>query len=397
MRLLRPSPGWLEDVSGPAVLIAAFSGRALAQSARRAGYDPLVVDCFGDEDMRAAAAASVCLPARVQVGFLKKPLIEALSRLAAEASSPPIGLVLGAGFECNPRLVAALAERFSLIGNAADTIRRVKDPVEFFGALARLGIRHPETRLTPPDHPDGWLMKRIGGSGGLHIHACPATPRPDPRRYIQKRIAGEAVSAMLLRSTKSQAFAFTTQWVSPQSKRPYRYGGANGWVDLDPDLEARIVDTCLIVGKEFGLTGIISFDFLVEDGEPVLLEVNPRPGATLDVLDDVHGTLFRAHVEACKSGGDPAKIVTSGFKVPPPKSAAYLYADRGPIEIGSILWPAWAADRPAPGTRIGKNQPVATVLAEGANATEAERLCRERLGTLEHMLYDTPTGKGALQ
>ena len=34
----------------PTVLIAGFSGRALAQSARRAGFRPLVVDCFGDAD-----------------------------------------------------------------------------------------------------------------------------------------------------------------------------------------------------------------------------------------------------------------------------------------------------------------------------------------------------------
>ncbi|MGA6998581.1 MAG: tetrahydromethanopterin C1 transfer protein, partial [Pseudolabrys sp.] len=32
------------------VLIAAASGRALAAGARRAGYVPLVVDGFGDQD-----------------------------------------------------------------------------------------------------------------------------------------------------------------------------------------------------------------------------------------------------------------------------------------------------------------------------------------------------------
>ena len=63
------------------VLIAAFSGRALAQSARRAGFTPLVVDCFGDLDARDAAHQLTCLPARVQVGFLKRPLIAALPTL----------------------------------------------------------------------------------------------------------------------------------------------------------------------------------------------------------------------------------------------------------------------------------------------------------------------------
>jgi uncharacterized protein len=39
------------------VLLAAVSGRALAQSARRGGYLPLVADFFGDQDTVAAAHA----------------------------------------------------------------------------------------------------------------------------------------------------------------------------------------------------------------------------------------------------------------------------------------------------------------------------------------------------
>ena len=74
------------------VLIAAFSARALAASARRAGYRPLVVDCFGDLDTAALAVASRCLPARVQVGFTARSLIAALESLVADAPSPPIGL-----------------------------------------------------------------------------------------------------------------------------------------------------------------------------------------------------------------------------------------------------------------------------------------------------------------
>ena len=42
---------------GGAVLIAAQSGRALAQAARRAGLRPFVLDLFGDEDTLALAEA----------------------------------------------------------------------------------------------------------------------------------------------------------------------------------------------------------------------------------------------------------------------------------------------------------------------------------------------------
>jgi predicted ATP-grasp superfamily ATP-dependent carboligase len=381
-------------LSGEAVLIAAFSARALAASARRAGFLPLAVDCFGDLDTSEFAVASRCLPARVQTGFVAKSLLAALESLAAEAPRPPIGLVLGSGFECNPRLVARLGERYRLIGNTPETIKDTKSPGTFFSTLDRLGISHPETRLAAPDLAGGWLMKRIGGSGGLHIVNCPQKPRPDPRRYFQRRMDGPAISVMGMVSKRGNAFAMSRQWTSPLPKRPYRYGGAAGSLELEPDLEARLIDTSLALSRELGLVGLVSFDFLVEGGDAALLEVNPRPGATLDVFDDASGSLFRAHVEACL-GGDGASLLKSSWRPPAARAAAFLYADRGPLAVPDIDWPAWAADRPRPGSLISQHQPAATVVAEDTDLHAAERTCRNRLGLLENMLYEGEKPKGA--
>ncbi len=383
-------------MSGETVLIAAFSARALAASARRAGYRPLVVDCFGDEDTLALAEAARCLPARVQVGFTYRPLLAALESLVAEAPSPPIGLVLGAGFECNPRLVAKLGDRFNLIGNDAETIRRAKDPQQFFSLLDDLGIPHPETLLDAPSQSDGWLMKRVGGSGGLHIHTCPAKPRPDKRRYFQRRVAGEQISLMGLVSEKSAAFAASRQWTNPLPRRPYRYGGAVGSLPLDEDLEARLIEMSLAVSEALSLKGIVSFDYLVDDGMPSLLEVNPRPGATLDVFDDASGTVFKAHVEVAL-GGDPAALLAAEWHPPVARAAAFLYADRGPLSVAPVAWPEWAADRARPGSSIGAGQPLATVFAEGVAVDDVQALCVQRLGQLETLLYDTSNEKGAQQ
>ncbi len=385
-----------EPSSQPAVLIAAFSGRALAQSARRAGFTPLVVDCFGDQDTREAAHDLICLPARVQIGFLKRPLIAALERLAAAAPSPPVGLVLGGGFECNPRLVAALGERFPLVGNRAETVRRVKDPAEFFGTLARLGIRHPETRLSPPDDPQGWLMKRIGGSGGLHIHPCPATFEPDPRRYFQREERGEAISVLAVASRRGTAVALSRQWSSPRRRRPYRYGGASTGMPVDAELETRLVDTALTVIEAFELVGLVSLDFVLHGGEALLLEVNPRPGATLDILDDASGSLFAAHIAATR-GDNPAALLKGRWQPPRAAAAAYLYADQGALTVPAMAWPDWSADRPAAGTEIARGQPLATVTATALTSREAENLCRERLSALAQLVYEGSKKEGIVR
>jgi predicted ATP-grasp superfamily ATP-dependent carboligase len=383
-------------LTGEAVLIAAFSARSLAASARRAGYKPLVVDCFGDSDTVALAEAWRCLPARVQVGFTFRPLLAALESLAGSSSSPPIGLVLGAGFECNPRLVAKLSEHFPLIGNDAATIARAKDPQQFFSVLDDLGVPHPETWLDAPAEPDGWLMKRVGGSGGLHIHRCPAKPRPDKRRYFQRQVSGQQISLMGLVSEKSAAFAVSRQWTSPLQRRPFRYGGAAGSLPLEEDLEARLIEMSLAVSEALELCGIVSFDYLVNEGEISLLEVNPRPGASLDVFDDPTGTLFKAHVEAAR-GGDPAALVAADWHPPIARASAILYADRGPLTAGAVEWPDWASDRPQPGSAIGAGQPLATVSAEGHDVDAVQAACLQRLGALETLLYDTSSQQGAQQ
>src|SRR4029078_7705348 len=95
-----------------------------------------------------------------------------IDRLAAAAPTPPIGLVLGTGFEECPKLVEELAKRWRLIGCGADAIKLAKPPDTFFGLLAERGIPHPETRLEAPPSGEGWLTRRISGSVGTTIAVC---------------------------------------------------------------------------------------------------------------------------------------------------------------------------------------------------------------------------------
>ncbi len=381
-------------VTEPAILICGFSGRALARSARAAGYTPLVLDAYGDEDTRALSAALRQDPSAVATGFRARRLLPALDSLAAEAATPPLGLVLGAGFERSPKLVARLAERFTLIGCSADTIRRVKDPGDFFTVLAREGIPHPETVVEPApaarDSARPWLSKRIGGMGGLHI-----TPleRDEPLAagcYAQERVSGIAVSATALCAGRRRAYAFTQSWTAPSPDAPFRFGGLVGNVVPDTELEARLIDTMNPLVDAFALRGLVSFDFLIDaDGEARLLEINPRPTAALDVLDDETGTLFEAHVRAGLGDDERALQVLSQRWRPKTRAAAYLYADAGPLVAPHVAWPAWVHDRPPPGTTIPHHAPVLTVHADAANPADAVRLCQERMVHMAHVVYES--------
>lgn len=374
--------------AGP-YLIAALSGRMLAASARRAGCQPLVVDCFGDEDTAEQALALRTLPAAFIHGFDADELVGALDDLTREAQAdpaPPLPLVLGAGFECEPDVITALSRRFRLCACDAALVASCKDPSILFPILRELGIVHPETRLDPPVDPTGaWLSKRIGGSGGTHIYRYDASKKHRAHRYYQREIAGELISATSLIGDDGQAFAFTRSWLSPSDRHPFRFGGITGHIELDEDLEARIVDACLALTPRLGLKGLVSFDFVIAGDEPNLIEINPRPGASLDILDDAAGTLFKAHVAAF-SGGDAVEQLSRDWR-PSPQAAAYVYADQGDLVVPQIDWPDWVSDRPPAGRTIPGSSPIVTVHAGADDPDAAEQACRVRARQIIDMLY----------
>ncbi|MBS0252031.1 MAG: ATP-grasp domain-containing protein [Proteobacteria bacterium] len=374
------------SLSGDAVLIAAFSGRSLAQSARRAGFRPLVVDAFGDLDTRDAAEDLRVIDGAMETGFRTKPLIAALNELSQSAPTAPIGLVLGSGLEDQPRLVNALASRFRLLGCDARTLATCKDPKKFFALLDELAIPHPATQIEPPSAASGWISKRIGGSGGRHIRDCSDTPHAKPRRYFQKRLTGMRYSIGALSTqagTAASSFALSRQWTSPSPAHPYRFGGCVSQPAIDVSLSAEMIGCARKLCEKLQLRGLASFDFIVEQGVAYLLEVNPRPGASLDVLDDRSGSLFARHIAACTG----APVASQQNDSSPAKAMAILHADRGPITLGYTPWPNWSADRGTPGTFVPLGAPLATAFAEASTADAAEALARQRLAELEDLIY----------
>lgn len=369
-------------MTGEPVLIAALAGRGLAASARRAGYAPLVADAFGDADTAEHAEKAMWVADAARIGFRTKPLLAALDTLAASARTPPIGLVLGSGFEDRPKLVAALARRFRLIGNDAETIQRAKSPAALFPLLDILGIAHASTRLSLPESPEGWLSKRIGGSGGTHIVAASASMVGESRRYYQQRLDGEPASMLVAVSGGTPAvIGCSRQWPVGSGPRPYRYGGAAGPADLSAAAESAMREAVGGLCDSMPLRGLVSFDFILVGGRPHLLEINPRPGATLDIFDDATGSLFHAHV-ASSQGRQPLLPAIGGAR-----AAGILYADARPLDVPPVAWPAWTADRPHAGSRVARYRPIATVFAAAATAQSAFHSCRRRLDELGRMLY----------
>jgi predicted ATP-grasp superfamily ATP-dependent carboligase len=354
---------------GRPVLIAAASGRALAASARRGGFAPLVADRFGDLDTLDVAEGHVRADLARPIDGDR--LMTALGALADGRDC--LGIVCGSGFEDRPDLLKRIGARWQLLGSAPDTVAMLKDPIAFARLCADVGVRHPQTSLTPPVDTAGWLVKRIGGSGGWHIRPA-GQGKANADDYFQRRVAGRPVSALLLGDGKRvKVLGFSEQWPAPTARYPYRYGGAVRPAALDTGMCRAAEAAIARLAVRVPLVGLNSADFLIDSSGFHLLEINPRPSATFDLFEPDGGSLFALHVEACNG-----RLPEQPPRLDGAMAGAIVYADRAIVAVPAVVWPDWTADRPAAGSRIDGDEPVCSVFARAPTADAAKRLLDER-------------------
>jgi uncharacterized protein len=379
--------------TGAAILIAAPSGRALAAAARRAGYRPLLADFFDDSDTRGFCAANRLIEGGLASGFEGESLIATLEAVAQ--GEAPCGLVYGAGFEDRAGLLEALARRWTLFGNAPSVVRGAKDPVRLAELCAALNIPHPKISARMPRDRQHWLVKSAGGSGGSHVAPAGAFRAEGEKIYFQRIAAGEPVSILFLGDgAKARVVGLSRQWAAPAPGQPFRFGGSVRPAGLPPGLETRLRRAAEAITAASGLRGLNSIDFLVEDSEYTLIEVNPRPGATLDIFEDRRSSLFRAHIDACLGRLPRRPLEFAGAA-----AAGIAYARREISFMPEFDWPNWTSDRQKARSGLQPYDPLCTIKARAAKPARARSLVDARtkliLGRLEHtQTKNANRGKG---
>ena len=294
------------------VLICALSGRALAQAARAAGFAPIVVDAFGDLDTRAVAEAWQRVPVDGRWRFHRGALLAVARRLAP----PPVPLVWGSGFERMPGLLTELCAGRELLGNTATVVRAVKNPLAFAASVAMLGISHPDVRVTPPTDCAGWLCKRAGGAGGGHVRRVSQRRSKGRGWYWQRWSGGEPVSALVVANGENaRVVAIGQQLVAPDRGRPFRFGGVLTPADISAVARHALEHAALRLAEHYRLRGLASVDALVAGDAITVLELNPRPGGSLDAHAAALGAnLFALHVAACRAGSLPEPMMADALR-----------------------------------------------------------------------------------
>ena len=332
------------------LLIVATSGRMLAQAAHREGYKTVVIDCFADVDTRVYAQKVIKV-----TSLSVKDLTKALDALREFSIT---GVLYGSGFETVPDSLAFLQTQFELIGNSPATFEAVQNKPIFFRALEALGIPYPITQFSPPSQEQAsiWLTKPLKGQGGMGIKKhSPALPKiNDVIVYWQHDVAGQASSVLFLADGKQmQPLGFHQQLTQSIAEYPYLFKGIC-FNDYVPQMHRPLIYnwiTQLVV--QFGLRGINSLDFIQTTQGCYVLEVNPRPSASMQLYDT---PIFAAHLNACRGPLNKVPIarINDGYQL--------VFAPQRLLIPTNFQWPRVCHDKPLPGVIIGKNQPICSII-----------------------------------
>ena len=347
----------------PAVLIVARSGRMLAEAARER-WAPWVIDMFADADLRALASGWRKLESGPGFEF-DDALFGALKACIDEAGTMPV--VLGSGFEQQPDYVARIAQVTTLAAASPMTLRELLDIPKLYARLRHNPhIDVPQTRTTRPRCARGWLRKSAGMSGGFHVQL--AGVAVDAPGYYQRFVPGRSLSAIFVANSQGSILACINRHLSwhEGSRAGFHYQGAVTWRDAPAGLTETVTRLGVAVAHELGLRGLFGLDFVKTRGaDVVLVDINPRPPATLDLMED-RARLFDAHIAACTADlllySKPAATTDYGHLL--------LYADASWTVPEQFAWPTGASDRPNAGERIAAGAPLCTIRASGETARE---------------------------
>lgn len=402
------------SVAAPPLIVVGASARGLAASARLAGWSVYAADLFADADLRAAATAAVRVPTSPD-----RPWPEGV----ADALRPfPLApwVYVGA-LENHPDLVDRLARDRPLAGNAGPALRAARDPLVVAGLVRAAGLAFPDTCESPTGLPiDGsFLVKPRRGAGGRGISRWLGGPLPAGDRIWQRAVRGRAASvAFAISAAGARPWGASRQLIGRRwcHARDWAWSGAiDVKVDPLPGSLRRSLDRLGgLLADELGLIGLVGVDLVVDAaGVPHVIEINPRPTASLELIERATGASVAAtHVAAC------------GFAVPAPAhetprpggrlvwAKAVVFAAEKLLvceRLGRALadraaewsaaddgWPA-LADVPAVGTVAEAGSPLVTVFAAAHHGAAALRALRARVMAVRGILdaVSPPTGAAA--
>lgn len=346
----------------------------LARMAKACGYTIVVIDCFADMD----TCRNALQVERVDSLELDE-LVPAITNIKTQ--NAVFYCVYGSGFEKYSQSLQLIAQHFIILGNSAIDFRRLNDKKDFFRHLRRHSIYFPEVRFVRPTDDANWLVKPLLGVGGQGIRHISESKVVDGV-YWQQFQSGISMSALFVADGRTaQLIGFNRLYQAHAlDQQEYLFSGAINQAQINESQQQTLLSWLNCLTRIYALKGINSMDFIYTQDRCYVLEINPRPCATMALYD---AGVFAMHIQACK--GEVSELPVDdglfhGYRI--------IYAQQ-PIDIRkSLQWPSWSMDIPPAVTKIYPGQPICSIIAAG----ETQEIVLQKLQQRENQISNQFTG-----
>jgi len=338
----------------------------LTQAAQQAGFIPLVIDLYADLDTRQLAFAW-----RQVASLHQRDIVPAVEFFLNHY--PVTQVVYGSGFEAFPESLVFLQQHLHLCGNTPDTFANITDKAFFFQILAKLNIPHPASVFSVPNGGNGWLSKPLRGQGGVGIKKWQEDGNTEDC-YWQRQQSGIPHSVLFLADGhNSQVIGFNRQWTVAIGTDAFVFAGVINQTELSDRQKLLIGGWLAELVPAFDLKGLNSLDFLQDGEDLTVLEINPRPPASMQLYS---GDLLPCHIHNHLANHYPPNCLASAYQI--------VYAPCKLSIPATMQWPKECVDMPATSVICRKGQPICSIIAHHKTA---QSVC-EQLQYLQHVIFE---------
>lgn len=362
------------------ILLIGVSTRAMAESALKSfpREKLLTLDYFGDYDQQ-QQCENYSLKKTFQETFTAKNLLKASRHLSFDI------VIYTSNLENYPSLVRKFQGKGLLLGNSPWTLSRVRNPGVLFPFLKRAGILYPETYLQDRGFKEEqkkgriFLQKPIRSGGGFGVKFledvtfCLPGTRKKNQPLIQEYIEGLPGSALFVANGQNSVLiGLTEQLIGCREfgSKAFRYCGnilGKIWKeDKNFHLIIKLEEIITKLTKKFQLKGVNGIDFILKDGIPYLLEVNPRYTAAMELVERAYNlNVMEAHMKSFEGllpTFNLSEYLERGYW-----GKAILFAERE-LAIPSLqkVWfERGIRDIPFEGDILSQGDPICTLFAYG--------------------------------
>ncbi len=374
-------------------LVLGVSCRAEAASIIQAGHQCAVIDLFADWDTKA-----ICDAYRVA----------SIDSIFSAASKMPntARVVLAAGIENRLAEIEHLEDRFQICGSDSRAIRASRNPYMLHDLLSNAGIPVLDVCHEIPKHGH-WMAKSKTSGGGQQTLAWHPDDSDDDQwveikskvqerdRYFQQHATGRNLSASFVAfQDRCLLLGLAEQFVKPLGDAEYTFWGVVGPIELPEQCIDKLSVIAELVASACQLRGWFGIDFILQDGFPMLLEINPRMTASMPLFSDsLERSVFQLHLDATRKLSCPKLTRVSNLEL---KGIAYVYNRTGrAFKVSQALFETFKSfarvvedgfltDIPQAGAVIPRLSPICTVHAAGTTIDDVEA----ELKRLESVVID---------